>query len=121
VITACLRERGSVMLSVERGQRRRRLGAREILRELQALVDRRGLAEFVRVREGCAGGCHGPGPNVSLTVHALPPPGRRPDHIAIGWWSYVGSLSSIESLAAILDEHLAAARSPEAPAGGARG
>jgi hypothetical protein len=106
VISACPREPGTVVLAVERGQRRRRLGAGDILRELQALVDRRGLAKLVSVREGCAGGCHGPGPNVSLTVHAVPPPGRRPDHVALGWRTYVGSLNSLEYLAAIIDENL---------------
>jgi hypothetical protein len=106
VITVCPQEPGTVVLPVERGQRRRRLGAREILDELRALIDRRGLADRVRVREGCAGGCHGRGPNISLTVHAIPPPGRRLDHVAIGWHTYVGSVGSLEYLAAIMDEHL---------------
>jgi hypothetical protein len=60
----------------------------------------------VQVREGCAGGCHGPGPNVSVTLHALPPPGRPPDNISIGWRTYVGSIGALDCLAAIVDEAL---------------
>lgn len=68
------------------------------------------------VHEGCAGGCHNTGPNVSLTLHALPPPGRRPDNVAIGWHSYVGSIDTLDCLAAIVEAHLDAS---EQPAGGA--
>ncbi len=94
------------MLPVERGGPRRRLDARAVLRELQALVDRRNLEAVVRVREGCAGGCHGRGPNVSLTIHAMPAPGERPDNVAIGWRTYVGSVGDLAALRAILDENL---------------
>jgi len=116
VITVCPQESGAVVLAVERGQPRRRLTARRILHELQALVERRGLSDIVRVREGCAGGCHGRGPNVSLTVHTLPPPGKRPDNVAIGWHTYVGSIGSLDCLAAIVDAHL---DPPDEFAGGA--
>ena len=108
VITVCPRETGTVTLAVERGQRRRRLDARGILQELQGLIDSRGLGAFVSVREGCAGGCYNTGPNVSLTLHALSPPGRRPDNIAIGWESYVGSIGALDCLATILETHLGA-------------
>ena len=37
--------------------RARRLDAAAIARELTGLIDRRGLADRVRLREGCAGGC----------------------------------------------------------------
>lgn len=94
------------MLPVERGGPRRRLDARAVLRELQALVARRNLEAVVRVREGCAGGCHGRGPNVSLTIHAMPAPGERPDNVAIGWRTYVGSVGDLAALRVILDENL---------------
>jgi len=91
---------------VERGGPRRRLDARAIFRELQSLVARRNLEAVVLVREGCAGGCHGRGPNVSLTLHAMPVPGERPDNVAIGWRTYVGSLADAPALQAIIDENL---------------
>jgi hypothetical protein len=106
IITVCPKEPGTVALPVKPGAPRRRLDAAAILRELQALVAGRNLDAMVRVREGCAGGCHGRGPNVSLTLHALPAHGERPDHIAIGWRTYVGSLADVPSLQAILDENL---------------
>jgi hypothetical protein len=105
VITVCLKEAGTVVLPVERGGPRRRLDAAAILRELQALVARRNLHGAVRVREGCAGGCQGCGPNVSLTFHAPTAPGQRPDEIAVGWRTYVGSLADLPSLQAILDQN----------------
>ena len=105
VITVCPRELGTVALPVAPGRPRRRLDARAILAELQALVSRRKLDALVRVREGCAGGCHGRGPNVSLTFHALPAPGERPDNIAVAWRSYVGALGETPSLQAIVDEN----------------
>ena len=106
IITVCPKEPGTVVLPVERGGPRRRLDARAILRELQALVARRNLDAVVRVREGCAGGCQGRGPNVSLTILAMPAPGERPDNVAIGWRTYVGSLADAPSLQAIIDENL---------------
>jgi hypothetical protein len=106
IITVCPNEPGTVVLPVERGGPRRRLDARAVLRELQALVARRNLEAVVRVREGCAGGCHGRGPNISLTIHAMPAPGERPDNVAIGWRTYVGSVGDLAALRAILDENL---------------
>jgi N-acetylglucosamine kinase-like BadF-type ATPase len=121
VITVCPKEPGTVVLPVERGGARRRLDARRILRELQALVARGNLDAFVRVREGCGGGCHGRGPNVSVTVHALPAPGERADDIAIAWRTYVGSLGEVPALSAIIDDNLmgGSERPPNPP--GARG
>ena len=66
----------------------------------------RGLADAVRVRAACAGGCALQGPNVSLTVHPPLRPGERPDHVAIAWRSYVASLDSLDCLARILDDNL---------------
>jgi hypothetical protein len=106
VITVCPREPGVVMLRVERGRRARRLDARAILSELAALVRRRALGDRVDLREACAGGCGGPGPNVGVTIHAATPPGERADHVAIGWRTYVYSLPSLECLAAVIDENL---------------
>jgi hypothetical protein len=108
VITVCLKEPGTVILPVERGGPRRRLDARTIVRELEALVERRGLADVVCVREGCAGGCHGRGPNVSLTVHALPAEGERADNVAIGWRTYVGSIQALDCLARVVTDNLRA-------------
>ena len=106
IITVCPKESGTVVLPVERGGPRRRLDAPAILRELQALVTRRNLDAVVRVREGCAGGCQGRGPNVSLTILAMPAPGERPDNVAVGWRTYVGSLAEAPSLQAIIDANL---------------
>jgi hypothetical protein len=108
VVTVCPNEPGTVVLPVERGGPRRRLDARTIARELQALVERRGLSDVVRVREGCAGGCHGRGPNVSLTVHALPAAGERADNVAIGWRTYVGSIDALGYLARVVTDNLTA-------------
>src|SRR2546430_17072133 len=78
VVTICPREPGVVTLPVERGGRAMRLGAVAILKTLRALVDARGLADRVRFREGCAGGCSADGANVSGGVFPLPAPGERP-------------------------------------------
>ena len=102
----CAKEPGAVVLPVERGGPRRRLDARAILRELEALVARRDLDAVVRVREGCAGGCHGRGPNVSLTILAVPAPGEKPDNVDIAWRTYVGSLADVPALCAVVDENL---------------
>jgi hypothetical protein len=94
------------MLPVTRGARRRRLDARAIARHLATLSAARGLADFVQVREACAGGCWLAGPNVSVAIHPVTPPGERPDHVATRWKSYVARLDEIDSLAAVIDDNL---------------
>lgn len=106
VITVCAREPGAIRLPVERGARARRLDARAITASLQALVERAGLGERVRVREACAGGCSGTGPNVSVTMYAIPAAGERADQVAVGWKTYVDSLSTLECLAQVIEENL---------------
>ena len=110
VVTVCPREPGLVVLAVERGGRGRRLDAVAILDRLRALVTARGIGERVRFREGCAGGCRADGPNVSVELFPVTPPGERPDHVAIGWKTYVYSLPRLDCLATILDENLARPR-----------
>ena len=107
VVTVCPREPGLVVLPVERGGRATRMNAVAILDRLRAFVAARGLGERVRFREGCAGGCHADGPNVSVEIFPVTPPGERPDHVAIGWKTYVYSLPTLDCLATILDENLA--------------
>jgi hypothetical protein len=106
VITVCPREPGVVTLPVARGSRAVRLNAGAIVRHLTELVAGRGLAERVRLREGCAGGCSGSGPNVSVEIFPMTRPGERPDHVAIGWKTYVYSLASLDCLATVIDENL---------------
>jgi hypothetical protein len=108
VVTVCPRERGTVILPVERGARGLRLDARAITRELTALVARRGLEACVRVREGCAGGCAGAGPNVDVRIYTTGRAGERADEVAVGWKTYVYSLGTLPSLAAVIDESLRA-------------
>jgi hypothetical protein len=103
VITVCPRERGTVVIPLTRGGRRHRLDAPAIARHLVALAAERGVADLVDVRETCAGGCALAGPNVTVTIHPATAPGERPDHVAIGWKTYVGSLADLDSLATILD------------------
>ena len=107
VITVCPRERGVVILPLTRGGRRRRLDAPAVAHHLAALATARGVADFVDVREACAGGCALAGPNVSVTIHPATAPGVRPDHVAIGWKTYVTSLGDLAALATVLDENLA--------------
>jgi len=57
-----------------------------------------------------AGGCSGPGPNVSVEIFPMPRPGERPDHVAVGWKTYVYSIGSIECLATVIDENLGRVR-----------
>ena len=106
VITVCPREAGTVRLPVTRGGAARRLDARAIAHELEALVNARGLDSRVRVQEGCAGGCQGPGPNVTITIHAVPRGAERQDHVAIAQKTYVYSLSTLDFLARIIDDNL---------------
>jgi len=104
VVTVCPREPGTVRLPVAPGDRVRRLDAAATLRELRALVARRGLDEHVRVRDGCAGGCALRGPNVTVTKYSPLRPGERPDNVAVGWKSYVGALRSLDCLARVIDD-----------------
>jgi hypothetical protein len=106
VVTVCPRESGVVRLPVRPGGQPRRLDALAILRHLTRLVDERGLGDRVQLQEACAGGCTGAGPNVSVTIYPASRPGQRPDHVAIGWKTYVYSLSTLGSLATVLDDNL---------------
>jgi hypothetical protein len=106
VINVCPQEAGFVRLSVSPGLRAVQMDARAIQRHLDELIQARGLDDHVRVREACAGGCSGSGPNVSVTIYPAPRPGEEPDGIAIGWRTYVYSLASLDSLAAIIDDNL---------------
>jgi len=106
VITVCPREPGVVVLPVERGQRARRLDAPGIARDLAALIARRNLTDHVRLREGCAGGCYGNGPNVSVTIYPPARPRERTDEIAVGWKTYVYTLATLTCLAQIIEENL---------------
>ena len=94
------------MLGVHRGGRARRLKAPAVAQALRDLVMERRLDEYVRVGEGCAGGCARAGPNVGVTIYPAPRPGEKPDHVAIDWKTYVYSLASLDCLAAIIDENL---------------
>jgi hypothetical protein len=106
VITVCPREPGVVVLPITRGGRAVRLNAEAIRRHLGELVAERGLDERVRLREGCAGGCSGPGPNVSVEIFPLTRPGEREDHVAVDWKTYVYSLGTLDCLAAVIEDHL---------------
>lgn len=110
VVTVCPREPGVVTLPIAHGGRAVKLNAAAITHHLQKLVAARGLAERVRVRDGCAGGCSGSGPNVSVEILPLTRPGEREDHVAIGWKTYVYSLASLDCLAAVIDDNLGRAR-----------
>lgn len=122
VVTICLREPGVVVLPVEPGERAVRLDARAIFRALGALVARRGLGDRVQLREACAGGCTGTGPNVSVTIYPGPTAGERVDQIAVAWKTYVYSLPTLDSLARVIAENLydPAARRGTRPARSAR-
>ena len=113
VVTVCPRETGVVVLPVERGGRARRLDALGVLEALARLVVRRGLGARVELRQGCAGGCGGEGPNVDVTIYPVTPDGERPDHVAVGWKTYVYSLPALDCLATVIDENL---DEPPAPA-----
>ena len=94
------------MLPVTRGERPRRLDARAIARHLATLSAQRGLADWVELREACAGGCALAGPNVSVTIHPATPPGERVYHVAVAWKTYVTSLGDLDSLDRVIEENL---------------
>lgn len=106
VVTVCPREAGVVTLPIERGGRPVRMDAAGVRRRLTSLVARRGLSGRIRVREGCAGGCTAPGPNVDVAIHAMPPPGSPGDNVSVGWRTYVYTLSTLDCLARVLDDNL---------------
>jgi len=106
VITVCPRERGVVVLPIERGGRRRRLDATAVVRSLRDLVTAGGHDTHVSVREGCAGGCARMGPNVDVRIYPISPPGAKPDTVAIDWKTYVYSLASLDCLASIVEDNL---------------
>jgi len=99
-----------VTLPVARGGRAVQLNSEAILRHLRELVAERGLGERVGLREGCAGGCSGPGPNVSVEIFPLGRPGEREDHVAVDWKTYVYSLGSLDYLAAVIEENVGRTR-----------
>ena len=94
------------MLAVHRGGRARRMKAPAVAQALRYLVMERRLDEYVRVGEGCAGGCARAGPNLGVTIYPASRPGEKPDHVAIDWKTYVYSLASLDCLATIIDENL---------------
>jgi hypothetical protein len=106
VITVCPRELGVVTLPVARGGRAVRLNAQAILKHLRELAAERGFGERVRFREGCAGGCSRPGPNVSVEMFPLPKAGEREDHVAVDWKTYVYSLGALDCLAAVIEDNI---------------
>jgi hypothetical protein len=106
VITVCFRETGVVVLPIEPGQRPRRLGARALSEALQTLITRNGLDDRVRLREGCAGGCLGTGPNVSVAMYSMPAADGRADQVAVGWKTYVYSLPTLDCLARVITDNL---------------
>jgi hypothetical protein len=110
VVTVCPRETGMVALPVRRGEPAKLLDAPAVAEWLRRLAAEQHLDGYVGVQEACAGGCGRAGPNVGVTAYAVPPPGKRPDQVAIRWKTYVYSLASLDCLAAILDENL---RPPE--------
>jgi hypothetical protein len=114
VITVCPRERGTVRLPLERGRTARRLDAEAVGVALEACIATRGLEGRVSVRSACAGGCLLAGPNVSVVIYPLTPEGEKPDHVAVGWKSYVGTLDTLSSLADVVDGSVSArdARTP---------
>jgi hypothetical protein len=106
VISVCRRERGFARLPLERGGRARRLDADAIASHLETLIARRKLWDYVRVRDACAGGCGAAGPNISVVIYPPVRPGEKPDHVAVGWKTYVASLDSLDCLSRVIDENL---------------
>jgi len=102
VITVCPREAGAIALAVDRGSRKRWLDAAGVARCLRELVRSRRLEAVVSVTEGCAGGCSRSGPNVDVRIHSA----AATDQVAIGWKTYVYSLTTLDCLATIIDENL---------------
>jgi hypothetical protein len=106
VITVCSRETGVVVLPVERGERASRLDARTVAQRLRAIAERHGVADRVLVRDACAGGCSGRGPNVSVAIYPIPAPGERGDQVAVSWRTYVYTLPTLAYLAQVIEDNL---------------
>jgi len=106
IITVCSRESGVVVLPVERGERPSRLDARAVARRLRAVAEQCGVADRVLVRDACAGGCSGPGPNVSVAIYPVTAPGERGDQVAVSWKTYVYTLATLDCLAQVIEENL---------------
>ncbi len=102
----CSLESGLVRLPVKVGLPVVPMDARAIRHHLDELVQSRGLTDLVRIRDACAGGCGSKGPNISVTIYPAPRPGDPPNEIAIAWKTYVYSLPSLTSLAAVIDNNL---------------
>src|SRR2546430_9740279 len=84
VVTVCPRERGAVVLPLERGGRAARLDAAGVLAPLRALVARRGVDDRGHLRDGRAGGCWAAGPHLDGRRFAAAKPRRRPPPPAPG-------------------------------------
>lgn len=104
-ITVCPREPGAVTLPLRRGERAKRMTAAAVADALRALIIELGLHDRVALHEGCAGGCARTGPNVSVRIYASRA-GAAPDHVAIGWKTYVYSLAGLDCLARVIEENL---------------
>ena len=92
---------------------------RAIVRDLRGLIARRQLADDVSLREGCAGGCYGSGPEPQRDDLSAVRPGERADGIAVSWKTYVYTLATLTCLAQVIEESLDAP--PPAPTRTPRG
>lgn len=116
VITVCPREPGTVLLPLEPGGRRHRFDAPAILAALQALVSARGLEERVTLAGRAArAGATAAAPTSLVDIHVEAAPGRRQDHVAVGWKTYVYSIGRLDCLATIVDESLTTPRTRPDP------
>lgn len=106
VIRVCLNEAGVASVPLRPGERARRLTAPMVADALERLAAERGLQAHVRVSRTCAGGCSGPGPNVSVAIYPPRRPGEPEDHVAIGWRTYIGALPDLRHLRQIIDENV---------------
>ena len=95
-----------VVLPVERGDRATRLDARAVAQRLRTIAERHGVADRVLVRDACAGGCSGRGPNVSVAIYPIPAPGERGDQVAVSWRTYVYTLPTLAYLAQVIEDNL---------------
>src|SRR5205085_1195471 len=103
---------GVVAVPLERGERVRRLDHDAAVAALETAIAARGLGERVTVRRACVGGCYLGGPNVGVVAYPLTPPGEKPDHVAVAWKTYVGSLETLRCLGDVLDDNISAGDAP---------